>query len=278
MMIPSTFILNLAPNGVIPTPEMNADVPVTPDQVAKQVKECLSIGISSIHIHARDEKGVNTSDPIIYRKYIEAIRNVSSDIVICVSCSGRLNPSYESRSGVLDLEKDLRPDMASLTLSSLNFTKSASINEPDTIIRLSEKMFEKGIKPELEIFDLGMMNYAHYMIDKEYLKAPYYFNFILGNISSAQTKLLHVGTMLSEMPVESLWTVGGVGLAQLPSSVLALSQNGGVRVGLEDNIWYDQNRTQLATNASLVKRVNDIATLMDKKAMSPFELRKKLGI
>jgi len=274
----NNFILNLAPTGVIPTKLMNPHVPITPGELANDVKECLKHGLSSIHIHARDENGVNTNDKEVYSKFIYAVKNVDDSLPVCVSCTGRIDPTFNNRSAVLDIEGNLRPDMASLTLASLNFPKGASINEPDTVIRLAEKMQNKGIKPELEVFDLGMMNFAHYLIKKEILEPPYLFNFILGNIASAQARLMHLGMLLSELPENSVWLTGGIGTAQLPSAFLSLSQGGGIRTGLEDNIWLDQNKTKLATNENMVKRIHKLAGMLDLTMMSSSNLRQKLNL
>jgi uncharacterized protein (DUF849 family) len=274
----NTFILNLAPTGVIPTKQMNQYVPITPEDVADDVRKCLKYGISSVHIHARDSKGLNTNDTNTYTKFIEAIKNVDETLPICVSCTGRLDPRFENRSAVLDITGALKPDMASLTLSSLNFPMRASINEPDIVVRLAEKMQNKGIKPELEVFDLGMMNFAHYLIKKGYLEPPFVFNFILGNIASAQAQLLHLGTLLSELPDNSVWLTGGIGMAQLPSAFLSLSQGGGIRTGLEDNIWFNQKRTIPASNETMVERIHHLAGMLDLTCMSGATLRQKLKL
>ncbi len=139
-------------------------------------------------------------------------------------------------------------------------------------------MQERGIKPELEVFDLGMMNYAHYLISKGHLEPPYYFNFILGNIASAQVNLLHLGTLIQELPEDSLWGIGGIGDGQLTANTLGLAQGGGVRVGLEDNIWLDRERTRLASNRELVARVVKIAEQLERRPMSPAEFRTRLRL
>ena len=275
---PHAFPLSLAPTGMIPTAEMTPHVPLTPEEVATDLGRCLRFGVSSIHVHARDAEGEPTSSRSRYAEYVEAIRSVSSEVVLCASCSGRNDPRFETRSRVLDLEGDLKPDMGSLTLSSLNFAQSASVNAPDTVIRLAVKMQERGIKPELEVFDLGMMNYALYMIDKGYLEPPFYFNIILGNVASAQAKLTHLGAILQDLPPESLWSVGGIGCAQLPANLLGLSQGGGVRVGIEDNLWLDDDRTALARNADHVSRIAKIGRLMDKSIMTPKDFRAALKL
>jgi 3-keto-5-aminohexanoate cleavage enzyme len=272
------LIINFTPTGMIPTKQMTPHVPVTPEEIAKEVLECAELGASMVHLHARDENGVPTYKKEVYRKIIKKIREKNKDIIICVSTSGRNVPDFEKRSEVLDLEEPYKPDMGSLTLSSLNFNKTASVNSPDTIKSLAKKMLDNGIKPELEVFDIGMINYANYLIKKELLKPPYYFNLLLGNIACAQADLLNLGIMLKELPKGSIWAVAGIGNNQLPMNSLSVVWNGNVRVGLEDNIWFDSKRTKLATNYELVKRIVDIAKALGREIATPTEVRKALGL
>jgi uncharacterized protein (DUF849 family) len=173
---------------------------------------------------------------------------------------------------------ELKPDFASLTLSSLNFNKQVSINSPQMIQDLAKKMLERGIRPELEAFDLGMINYARYLIQKGLLQPPYYFNLILGNIACAQADMLHLGLMIKELPEGSIWSVGGVGDCQLQMNMMAITAGGGVRVGLEDNIWYDTERTRLATNRDLVERIVSISRAMGLEPYTPEEARELLKL
>jgi uncharacterized protein (DUF849 family) len=278
MMSRNKFIINFTPTGLIPTKEMTAYVPVMPDEIIAQVLEVSELGVSMVHLHARDqENGIPTFKKDIYGSIIKGIRRERKDLILCVSTSGRLFPEYGQRSECLDLDGDAKPDFASLTLSSVNFNKHASINAPDTIQRLAARMKETGIRPEFEVFDLGMINYAKYLIRKGYFSPPHYFNFILGNIACAQADLLHLGLMIKELPEASIWSVGGVGNEQLKANVMGLLSGGGVRIGLEDNIWYDEARTTLATNRALIERILLIAESLGHKPYSPLEARTLLG-
>jgi 3-keto-5-aminohexanoate cleavage enzyme len=270
------FILNLAPTGIVPNKAMTPHVPLTPDEVATDISACAELGITYAHIHARDDLGFPSSSADGYSRYIERLRNAIPELPVCVSCSGRIEPGFEPRARVLSLTGDLRPDMASLTLSSLNFSRSASINEPDTIIRLAARMYEQGIVPELEIFDVGMLNYALHLIDHGHLRPPYYFNIILGNLASAQVDALHFSAILRDLPKESLWSVGGIGSYQLKANALSLMHGGGARTGLEDNIWYDEGRQQLATNIDLVRRCVKLAALFELSPMPAAEFKRWL--
>jgi uncharacterized protein (DUF849 family) len=268
------FILNFTPTGLIPTRKMTPHVPILPEEIIGQVNEAAALGVNMVHLHAREpDTGLPSHKKEIYAGIIAGIREKNPDLLLCVSTSGRVFNDFERRSEVLDLDGDLKPDFGSLTLSSLNFNKQASVNDPEMIKGLARKMLDRGIKPELEAFDLGMINYAHYLIEKGLLTPPCYFNLILGNIACAQANMLNLGLMIKELPPGSFWSVGGIGRFQLPMNVAAITFGGGVRVGLEDNIWFDEERTQLATNRKLVERVLGIAETLESRPYAARELR-----
>lgn len=269
------FILNFAPTGLIPTKQMTPHVPIFPDEIIGEVLNAVNLGVNMVHLHARDAAtGEPTYKKEIYAEIIRGIRKKEKDLVLCVSTSGRHFNEFEKRSDCLNLEGELKPDLASLTLSSVNFNKQASVNSPQMIQDLARKMLERGIRPELEAFDLGMINYAKYLIRKQLLKPPYYFNLILGNIACAQADMLHLGLMIKELPEGSIWSVGGVGQYQLQMNIMAVAAGGGVRIGLEDNIWHDQERTRLATNRDLIQRIISIAQAMGRDPFSLKEARR----
>lgn len=268
------LIVNFTPTGMIPTKEMTPHVPVSPEEVIADVREACALGITMVHLHARDpETGRPAYQAEWYARMIEGIRAFAPDLVICVSLSGRNFPELEKRAEPLHLTGALKPDLGSLTLSSVNFNRTASVNEPDTIQGLARLMKEQGILAELEAFDSGMINYAKYLIHKGLLEPPHYFNLLLGNIACAQPDLLHLGVMLRDLPDGSLWSVAGIGDAQRPMNAVAIAFGGGVRVGLEDNIWYDNGRTQLARNIDLLRRVHALAEANERKVMTPSTLR-----
>jgi len=272
------LVINFTPTGMIPTKSMTKYIPLTAEEIIGDVNEAYSLGITMVHLHIRDENGAPHFSKNIYQNVISGIRNYAPDLVICVSTSGRIHTELWQRSDVLLLDGDEKPDMGSLTLSSTNFNKSASINDPDMINSLAGIMKERGIGIELEAFDTGMINYAKYLIHKELLTPPHYFNLILGNIACAQANLLSAGHMISELPNDSIPSFGGIGNEQLKMNSMAISMGYGIRVGLEDNIWFDSNRTILATNAQLLERVHNIAHANGREIMSPCELRKILKL
>ena len=173
----------LAPTGMVPTRAMTPHVPLTPDEIARDVAAAAEIGITSVHLHARDAEGVPTWDREVYARIVGAVRERAPDVVINVSTSGRTWSELEKRADVLALDGDLKPDLASLTLSSLNFIGGASVNAPDVIRGLATIMRDRGIVPELEIFDLGMLNFAHVLRKEGLLPGPVVANLFFGNVA-----------------------------------------------------------------------------------------------
>ena len=273
------LIIDFTPTGMIPTRSMTPKVPITISEIIEDVHSAWELGITKVHLHARDQQ---TEDPTfrkeIYASIIEGIRKFAPYLVICVSLSGRTFNRFEERSEALELSGDLKPDMGSLTLSSLNFNKMASINTPDMIQNLAEKMMNLGIVPELEAFDAGMINFAKYLIKKELITPPFYFNLLLGNIACAQADILHAGIMIRDLPENSLWSIAGMGENQLMMNSVSIAIGGGVRVGLEDNIWFDSSRSKLAGNIDLIKRIHVLAEANDRKIMTSEEFRLKMKL
>jgi uncharacterized protein (DUF849 family) len=272
------FIFNFTPTGMIPTKKMTPHVPIRPEEIVKDVLEAVELGVNMVHLHARDyDTGIPTYRKEVYEEIICGIRKENEDLVLCVSTSGRNFSEFEKRSECLELSGKSKPDFGSLTLSSLNFNQQASMNAPEMIKALAQKMLDNNIRPELEAFDLGMINYAKYLISKDLIRPPYYFNLILGNIACAQANMLSLGLMIKELPDNSIWSAGGIGNWQLKMNAMSIMEGGGVRIGLEDNIYFDDDRKHLATNKELVERLAGIARVLGKEPYTPKEARNILG-
>jgi len=264
---------------MIPTKEMTPHVPTTVQEIVENVHEAVEIGITMVHLHARDEQtGEPTYKAEVYSEIIAGIRKFSSDLVVAVSLSGRTFGEFEKRAEPLKLTGNVKPDMGSLTLSSVNFNQQASISDPEMIQALAQEMKRRDILPELEAFDSGMINYAKYLERKGLLEPPHYFNLILGNIACAQADLLHIGVMIRDLPQNSFWSLGGVGDCQLMMNSIAVASDVGVRVGLEDNIWYNAERTRLSRNVDLIRRIHRLAEANERKVMTPGKLRELLNL
>jgi 3-keto-5-aminohexanoate cleavage enzyme len=271
------LIIDFTPTGLIPTKSLTPHVPISVSEIIEDIHSAWEIGITKVHLHARD---IRTGNPTykkeVYASIIEGVRKFAPFLVVCVSLSGRTFNKFEERSEALELEGFLKPDMGSLTLSSLNFNQIASINSPEMIQNLAIKMKNLGVVPELEAFDTGMINYSKYLIKKGLLNPPYYFNLLLGNIACAQADILHAGMMIRELPENSVWSLAGIGDHQLMMNSVSIAIGGGVRVGIEDNIWYTSSRTTLARNIDLIKRIHILAEANGRKIMTSEEFRHKM--
>jgi len=273
------LIVNFTPTGMIPTKAMTPNVPVSVAEIVEDVHRALEVGITMVHLHARDEKtGQPTWRAEVYRKIIEGIRRFSRDLVLCVSLSGRTFSEFEKRTEPLHLDGECKPDMGSLTLSSVNFNREASINTPSMIQALAREMMDRHVLPELEAFDSGMINTACYLARKGLLNPPHYFNLLLGNIAGSQADLLHAGVMINDLPPSSFWSLAGIGDAQLAVNAMAIAVGGGVRIGLEDSIWFDKGRKRLARNIDLLRRIRSLAEAQEREIMKPGELRALLEL
>jgi len=180
----------------------------------------------------------------------------------------------ETRAGALES----KPNMASLTLGSMNFPQQVSSNPSRVICDLAKRIYNAGVVPELEVFEPGFINYAKYLIKKTVLRPPYYFNLMLGSLGSAPLDLLGLGHMVSMLPEGATWAVGGIGRYQLDANVMAIAAGGHVRVGLEDNIYYDRQCTRLADNPRLVERIVRIAREMGREPATPDAARLIIGL
>lgn len=280
MQIGEPLIVNLACTGVIPTRQMSVHVPLTHEEIVADVAACMALGVQMVHLHARDAHGIQTGDPEPYGRLIESIRALPGgrDMVLGVTTSGRADASFESRSRVLELDGAAKPDMASLTLSSLNFVQSASVNAPDTIRRLAQRMLERNIKPELEVFDIGMANFAKVLQAEGLIQAPLYVNVLLGNIAGAQANMLQLAAILAALPDDCIVSIAGLGKYQLAANGMGLLFADGVRIGLEDNIWFDQGRNRHASNLDLVKRVVTQAMDFERALMGASAVRQLLEL
>lgn len=272
----NNVIINFCPTGMLMKKEDTPHIPISINEIVDEVREACEIGISSVHLHARNTDETPCWQKEIFGEIISGIRKFAPELVISVTTSGRVYNTIEKRTNVLDLDGWEKPDMGSLTLSSLNFNKTASVNEPDMIVGILKKMNDRYIKPELEAFDSGMINYSKYLIRKGLLKPPYYYNMIMGNIACAQCTLLHAGVMVNDIPLEAYISFGGIGNAQLPINSMAIAMGYGIRIGLEDNIWYDEKRTTLATNADYLKRIHTVIKAMGRELCTSGELRSRL--
>jgi uncharacterized protein (DUF849 family) len=163
-----------------------------------------------------------------------------------------------------------------LTLGSLNFAKHPSINSPDMIRLLAERMNARGVLPELEIFDLGMADYAKYLIEREILRPPFYANLLLGSLGTLAATPDNLCAVVRSLPPGATWAATGVGRYQFQVNCWAIAMGGHVRVGLEDALYYDWEKRECATNAGLIDRIVHVAHAMGRRIATCEEVRARL--
>ncbi|MFO7592425.1 MAG: GNAT family N-acetyltransferase [Pseudomonadota bacterium] len=272
------LLINVCLTGMVPTKLSTPHVPVTPEEIISDAIRVFDAGARIVHLHARDQDGRPTPEVAVYEEVVQTLHRERPGIVCCVTTSGRNWSDFERRAAVLDLEGDAKPDMASLTLGSLNFQSGPSVNSIEMIEMLAMRMQERGIKPELEVFDLGMVNLAKYLERNGILRGRKYFNLLLGNLNTTPATISNLAALSEALPEDSVWAAAGLGQFQLPMNVAAVTAGGHVRVGIEDSIYYDYGKTQLATNESLVERVVRIAEEMQRPLATPSQARTLLGL
>jgi 3-keto-5-aminohexanoate cleavage enzyme len=272
------LIINAALTGMVPTQRDNPHVPVTVAEIVADVRRCRDAGASIVHIHARDENGLPTYQRDVVARIFSGIRESCPDLLISGTTSGRTHKEFWQRSQVLELEDSLKPDFASLTLGSMNFPTQVSVNEPKMIQDLAGLMRRRGIVPELELFDLGMADYAKYLIERRILEPPFYANILLGSLGTLAATPQNLAAMAAALPEGATWAAAGIGRFQFFVNSLAITMGGHVRVGLEDNLWFDDARTQPASNAQLIERLVKLAQCAGRDVASPAETRQIIGL
>lgn len=272
------LIINACLTGMIPTRVQTPHVPLSVDEIVEAAVDAYDAGARVVHLHARDPEGQPTPDPSCYERIIRGIRRERPGMICGATTSGRNWSGFEQRAAVLYLDEDARPDMASLTLGSLNFLTNASTNSIEIVERLAMAMKEQRVKPELEAFDVGMINLARYLERNGVIEGRKYFNLLLGNLNTAPATIGNLAALVAALPRDSAWAGAGLGQFQLPMNVAAIVAGGHVRVGLEDSIHYDYAKTRLATNRSLIERIVRIGQEMQRPVATPAQARKIIGL
>ena len=267
-------IITCALTGAETTKEKQPHLPVTPQEQAIAAQEAVEAGASIIHLHVREDDGSPSQRLERFEEAIEAIRKRCPKVIIQISTGGAVGEKMERRSAPLTL----RPEMASLNLGTMNFGDDIFVNLPRDIVALGQRMHQLGVVPELEIYEVGMLESAFRLAKQGILREPLHFQFVLGvpgGMSGDPRNLVHLVSVLPSSEIH--WGVAGIGRYQLPLAVQALVMGGHVRVGFEDNIFY--HKGELAqSNAQLVSRVARIARELGREVATAEQARKMLKI
>jgi 3-keto-5-aminohexanoate cleavage enzyme len=269
------LIITAAITGSRITREITPHIPLTPEEIVQSAYECWQAGAAIVHIHVRDPNtGLATQDVEIFKQVVEPLRE-KTNLILCLTTSGipGRNLATEERLAPVDL----KPELASFDAGSINLGGTVFINSPEFLDRAAEKMRESGVKPEIEIFDLGMIITSRRMRDQGKLDDPLHFQFVMGTPWGAPATPKSFLHLYEHIPENSTWSIIGVGKGHLPMSTMALSMGGHIRVGLEDNIYY--SRGVLAeTNAQFVDRIVRISREYGREIATPAEARDILSI
>lgn len=271
-------VINLCQSGMVVTKAAVPSLPQAPEEMAADAARCRDEGASIVHLHARDELGEPAWQSSRFREILEAVSAAAPEVITVVSTSGRYWHEIDRRSDVLSLGGPIRPDMASLTLGSLNFPGGASVNSPESIAELARRMRAAGITPELEAFDAGMIDYSRHLIADQILQPPYYFNLFFGSLGAASLSAANVAASLGALPPGATWAIAGIGRYQTAAIALGMSLGGHVRVGLEDNPYYDWRDRSPSSNPKLVARCVRIARELGREPATPDEARSIIGL
>ena len=275
------LIITVAITGGLHGKSANPNLPEQPEEQIQQIIDAWNAGASIVHVHARNQQGRSVQDVEIYKKVKEGIRSRGCDIVIQFTTGGGIGMSLEERLGSIEAD----PEMASLNMGNLNYPITGGEgyflfqNSPTELVWYVEKMKEKGIKPEMEVYSVSMMREVNMLIGKGLLEKPYYINFVMGMpaqgaLEATRKNLFY---LIDLLPPDSVFNVCAIGREQLPMTTYSILAGGMARVGMEDNIYYGKGEPA-KSNAQLVERTVRIARELQREIATPSEARRILGL
>ncbi|MFH1134942.1 MAG: 3-keto-5-aminohexanoate cleavage protein [Pseudomonadota bacterium] len=266
------LIITAALTGNVPTRDMNPHLPITPEEIARDVRRCADAGAAVFHIHARDHQGRPTLDPRVYQAIGREIKQTAPEVIIQFSTGGRAGKNWEDRAAPVRL----RPEMGSFTTGSNNLPGLIYENSPQFLLFLAGVYQEARVKPEIEIFEAGMIDNALFLVQKQLLSPPLHFNFVLGAPGAMAGRVRNLVFLSDGLPQGATWSATGIGRAEMPLAAAALAMGGHVRVGLEDNLRLPDGA--LASNPALVEKVIRLAWEIGREPASPAEARRILSL
>ena len=255
--------------------EANPAIPETPDEIGRAAAAVEDVGASVVHLHAREQSGERSFATERFQAIDDAVRAHADDVVIQHSTGGTGAPTEER---VRPLRTDPAPEMASLDMGPLNrYDHLTSENTRATVDALYDEMVDRGIKPELEVFNDGHINEAHGLLERRDLDEPIHTTLIFGPGTLTRPRPRNFLTAIDDLPDRATFNTLGFGRHQLPFATMGILFGGHVRVGLEDNVYYGPG--ELATsNAQLVDRVVRIAEELGRPVATPAQTRELLGL
>lgn len=260
--------------GAEVTKEQNPNVPYTVEEIAREAKSAYDAGAALIHLHVREDDGKPTQRAERFAECIKAVKAVCPDAIVQVSTGGAVGMTNDERLQPLTLN----PEMATLDCGTCNFGgDEIFVNTENMIIDFASKMNERNCKPEIEVFDKGMIDMAIRLHKKGYIKAPMHFDFVMGVNGGISGEARDLVFMKESIPVGSTWTVAGVGRYEFSMAAMGIIMGGHVRVGFEDNVYIDKG-VIAKSNGELVERVVRLAKELGREIATPQEARQILGL
>ena len=270
------LIITAAICGAEVTKEHNPNVPYTVREIGIEAEKSFLAGASIIHLHVREDSGTPTQDLKRFQACVNEIRRRCPDVIILPSTGGALGMSNEERLQPIFMKP--QPEMATLDMGTMNFGgDDIFINTENTIISFVKEMNSRGIKPELECFDKGMIDMTLRLHKKGYIKEPMHFNFMMGVIGGIAATTRDLRYLVDSIPKGSTYCVGAIGKHEFPMVTLSIKLGGHARVGFEDNLYLSKG-VLAESNSQLVENVVRIAKELGRDIASPFEARKILGL
>lgn len=230
------MVITAAMVGAETTREQTPYLPITAEEIAEDAAKCREAGAAMVHLHVRTPDGKPSQDTELFRAAIRAIR-AKCDILVQVSTGGAVGMSVDERCGGLKLTGADRPDMATLTTGTVNFGPDVFWNPRPLVRDIATRIKQLGLKPEIECFDVGMIDEARALAKEGFIDLPAHFDFVLGVGGALSADERALDFMRSYVPDNSTWTCAAVGRHQLPFVELVAERGGNSRVGLEDNIY-----------------------------------------
>jgi len=250
-------------------------IPILPEEIARSGVEAWRAGASVLHVHVRDPiTGLGSQDVTLFKTVVDRIRS-ETDAILCLTTSGIPGRNLPVAERLQSL--DLNPEMVSFDAGSINMGENVFLNPQEFLDALARETLTRGIKPELEVFDVGMVYTCLRYLDKNLLRSPLHFQFVLGTPNGLPATGKSIIYLAEIIPRESTWSVIGTGAGQLPMALMGMAMGGHVRVGLEDNIYYSKGVLS-RTNAELVERVVRISREYGREIATPSEAREILGL
>lgn len=268
-------IITAALTGAVTTKQDNPALPTQPEEIANAAIRCWEAGAAVVHIHVRDDNDQGSMRFDKFQETVGLIRQAKCPVVLNLTSSGGQGFSWEDR---IKPFRELKPELASFDAGTMNWlNKAVFMNEPEFLERCGNAMIAAGVKPEIEVFDIGMLNTAKYYLKKGIIQAPAHFQLCLGAPGGMEATVENLLYLVNHLPENCTWGAFGIGRGANEVLLAALALGGNIRVGLEDNVYY--NHGQLArSNEQFVERVKRVANEFGRQAATSDEAREILGI